>query len=112
VFIANSSKENASTVSIYRRAKTVSIYRRAKPNALTSEREIDEWLSTYATAEFKKAGEHAFYMSKEHNLCPFKQTHVRMFSFLMRRVDVLLLTVICTTVVHFKKQGWYFQDLV
>jgi hypothetical protein len=93
-------------------AQWVFIASRAKPNAPNGEREIDEWLSTYTTAEFKNAGEHAFYVSKKHNLSPFKQTHVRMFSFLVRRVDVLRLTFIFTTDVRFEKQGWFIQDSV
>jgi hypothetical protein len=50
---------------------------RTKTKAPSGEREIDEWLTTYATAELKKAGKHAFYEAKKDNLCPFKQTHVR-----------------------------------
>ncbi len=70
VFIVNSSKQSAATVGIYRMAKT---------KAPNGEREIDEGLTTYATAEFKKAREHAFYVAKKDNLGPFKQTHERLF---------------------------------
>jgi hypothetical protein len=85
---------------------------RAKTKAQKGEREIAEGLTTYATAEFKKAGEYELYVAKNDNPGPFKQTHVRVFSFLVRRVDVSLLTFIFTTVTRFEKQGWHFQDSV
>ena len=52
---------------------------RAKTKAPTCECGIDEGLTPYATAEFKRGGEHAFYVAKKDNLGPFRQTHVRVF---------------------------------
>jgi hypothetical protein len=70
------------------------------------------WLTTYATAEFKKGGEHAFYFTKKGNLGPFRQTHVSVLSLLVRRVELSLLTFMFATDVHFKNEGWNFQDTV
>ena len=72
---------------------------RAKMKAPTGKCEIDEWLTTYAIAEFKNGGEHAFYhcnfyAAKKDNLGPFRQTHVRVFSLLLRHVDLSQLTYI------------------
>jgi hypothetical protein len=90
VFIANSSKESAVTVGIFTS--------RAKTKAPTGECEIHEWLTIYATADFKKGGEHAFHVAKKDNLSPFRQTHVRVFSLLVRRADVSPLTFMFTIV--------------